>query len=89
MWRQRLPRRCKRRSCRYGAIACTRLAIGLILLLVAPVGGRRGAVVVGICRFLVVLGLMRGPEVFQWLGLERVLDKMPIRRIYSETMQQE
>lgn len=80
MWSQRLPGRCKRRSCRYGAIARTRLAVGLTLFSADSVDGRGGGEGFGINGFVVALGLMRRPEVFQWLRLGRVLDKIPIFR---------
>lgn len=80
MWSQRLPGRCERRSCRYGTIARTRLAVGLTLLSADSIDGRGGGVRFGIYRFVVALGLMRRPEVFQWLSFGRVLDKIPIFR---------
>lgn len=71
--RQRLPRRCKRRGGRYGAIACMSLAVGRFLFSIDSVDGRRGGMF-GFWRLIVIPGLMRRPEVFQRLGLGRVLD---------------
>lgn len=89
MWRQRLPGRGKRRRCRYGAIAGARLAIGLILFSVDSVDGRRGGVRFGIWRIIGIWALMGVPEVFQWLGLGRVLDQLPILGIECDHQRHE